>query len=94
MLIKAGADVNMARINGYTALMFAAQKDHVEVVATLIKANADVNMARSDGVTALMIAAQNGHVKVVDKLKARSNSETALMSTTQSDPDETGCSIQ
>jgi ankyrin repeat protein len=93
-LIVAGADVNAAVYHfqyngGFTALMFASQMGHDEVVKILIKKEGlDVNKADENGRTALMFAAQNGHAEVVKILikkegldvdKADKKGNTALM---------------
>ena len=85
--IAAGADVNAKDEGGWTALMFASQNGHAEIVCTLIKAGADVNAKRKDGATALMRAALEGHTETVSTLieagadfnAKRKDGETALM---------------
>ena len=56
--------------DGWTALMLAAVKDHVDVVKELVAASADVDKADNNGWTALMSAASKGHVDVVKALIA------------------------
>ena len=55
-LIEKGADVNHARNDGVTALMFAASNDQPEVVEYLIIQGADINAKTKDGKTALDLA--------------------------------------
>ena len=67
-LIKAGADVNIARSDGFTPLCMAAQCGNEGCVVSLIQAGADVNIARSDGFTPLCTATLNGNVACVASL--------------------------
>ena len=53
---------------GDTALIFAAQNRHTEIVEQLLKHGARVNAKADDGSTALMAAAQNGCTKIVEQL--------------------------
>jgi len=64
-LIAAKADVNVKDEEGYTALMIASYKGHIEVVKALIAAKADVNAKANNNVTALMMASMNGHREIV-----------------------------
>ena len=58
-LIKKGADVNIAEVNGCTPLLIATKlHSGTTVVRTLISAGADVNMGDSKGTTPLMVAAE------------------------------------
>ena len=68
MLLGAGADKSFVSNNGYTALMAACRKGHVEVVRTLLDAGADKNFANKDGRTALMLAFEFGQAEVLDLL--------------------------
>ena len=47
LLIETAADVNAARIDGYTALMCAAQNGHTDCAKLLIEAGATVNASDS-----------------------------------------------
>ena len=51
-------------IDGYSALMAAADSGYSNCLASLIKAGADVNKTSEDGATALMYAASKGIMSV------------------------------
>ena len=76
VLISAGANVNHTSKDGNSALIFAIQKGHVQIVQVLIEAQADVNYAvpanifapDHEGMTALMYASGKGHAQVVKAL--------------------------
>jgi ankyrin repeat protein len=58
-------------VNGYTALMAAAEQNHKDIVKLLLKKGADVNAKNIDnGLTPLFYAVQNGHVRIVKLLIA------------------------
>jgi uncharacterized protein len=73
-LLKRGADVNAREKNGqltqmrFTALMWAADKGHGDVVELLIAAKADVNAEDSGKRTALMMAASRGYMEIARRL--------------------------
>jgi ankyrin repeat protein len=69
MLIKWGADVNMAR-DGWTPLMAASVNGVADIARALLAAGADVNAADISGWTALMWASYFGHVEIVRDLLA------------------------
>ena len=69
-LLDEGADVNVARPDGATALLWAAHWDDVELVERLVRAGADVNAADDHGVTPLERAAENAGVVMVEMLLA------------------------
>ena len=59
------------RINGATALLFAAQEGHADVVRTLLDSGASVkDLHTESGQTALLIAADRGHNTVCSLLLA------------------------
>lgn len=61
-------EVNKTGIDGYTALMFAAQNGHYEAVEFLIDKGADVNVASTSNETATDIAALNLHFDIEEVL--------------------------
>jgi ankyrin repeat protein len=69
-LLKQGVDVNAARADGVTALLWAAHWNDLETVNLLLGAGASVNAADDHGVTALARAAENASEAMVAKLLA------------------------
>ncbi len=65
-LLDAGADVNAANVNGYTALMFAANEP--EAVKVLLAYGANVNAVNSNHTTALIEASKDGNSESVSLL--------------------------
>lgn len=69
-LLAAGANVNAKDKEGWTPLMFAANKGYPEIAKILITAGADVNAKDKDGNTALMRASSSGSTETVRLLLA------------------------
>jgi len=67
-LLEAGANVEAADNEGFTALMSAASNGHIEVISKLVQAGADVTAKDTDGWTALMLAAKNGRLGAVERV--------------------------
>ncbi len=68
-LIDHGANVNITDNNGWTPLMFAAEKGHLTTVQALLSApQIDINAKKTDGVTALIVATNNRKDDVVKAL--------------------------
>ena len=61
-------NVNMQNLQGYTALMKAAENDHFKCLDTLIEGGADVNIQNYSSCTAVICAAQSHHVKCLELL--------------------------
>jgi ankyrin repeat protein len=59
-LLQEGADVNWAPVRGRTAIIEAAERNHVAVMEVLVAAKADVDYVDVTGCTALMVAANYG----------------------------------
>jgi ankyrin repeat protein len=69
VLIAAGADVDFQRvINGFTALIYAAQKGYTHIVEALLRAGANVNAKNKNGHTALMRAAEKDNPAIIEML--------------------------
>ena len=68
-LLSAGADKEKANYGGWNPLIWAALKDHVEIVQLLLSAGADKDKADDDGNTPLIWAAREGHVEIVQLLQ-------------------------
>merc|ERR1712167_16901 len=71
MLLKAGANPNVVDKDGYTALMYAAQKVDLKnhkILAMLLMKGADVHVKNRFGYTALHFAAENPWSKVDNKV--------------------------
>src|SRR5262249_15198357 len=64
-LLKKGIDVNTARADGATALLWAAHWDDREAVDLLLRAGANVNAADDHGVTPLALACENASESTV-----------------------------
>ena len=82
------ADVNVAQIDGSTALHWAVERDDVELADLLIRAGARVEAVTREGVTPLRLAAINGSAPLIDRLlkggadanaRLTTNGDTALM---------------
>ena len=67
ILLKAGADVNRIDDRGFSALVYAAEKD-VNYIDMLLEAGADVNAHSEYSESALMVASQRGNVNCVTKV--------------------------
>lgn len=81
-LLAKGADVNAKFRYGATALSYASDKGHLEVVKVLLDNQADVNVKDTFyGATPLVWAAQKGHTGIVVALldKGAEGRDTALM---------------
>lgn len=77
-LLKEGVDVNAARADGATALLWAAHWDDGEMLDVLLRAGAKVNAADDHGVTALARASENASLSAVTRLlKASANPNLA-----------------
>jgi len=79
-LLKQGANVNAAEVDGTTALHWAAYRDDLESVDLLIRAGAKVNAANDLGATPLWTACQNASPPMVRRLlQAGANANAALL---------------
>jgi ankyrin repeat protein len=62
------ADVNLAQVDGTTALHWAVEHDDLPLVDLLVRAGASVGAATREGVTPLQLAAINGSAPLIDRL--------------------------
>ena len=60
-LIERGAEVNHAKLSGFTPLIGAAGEGHAGAVAVLLENGADANQSENNGVTPVFAASQEGH---------------------------------
>lgn len=67
-LLQTGADVNVAQVDGTTALHWAAYNEDAETAALLVKAGANVNATNRYGVPPLAEACTNGNAAIVKLL--------------------------
>lgn len=67
-LVRQGVDINTARPDGTTALLWAAHWDDREMVTLLLDAGADPNAGDDHGVTPLMRAAENASLTMAELL--------------------------
>ncbi|XP_041932384.1 transient receptor potential cation channel, subfamily N, member 1 [Alosa sapidissima] len=73
--------VNKHAKNGWSPLLLAAERGHLEVVRILLQNHARVDVFDEDGKAALHLAAENGHEDIADLLlshKAFVNAKTKL----------------
>ncbi|MEZ6131439.1 MAG: ankyrin repeat domain-containing protein [Planctomycetaceae bacterium] len=78
-LLKARSDVNVAQVDGMTALHWAVYHDHAETVEKLIDADANVNASNRYGVTPLSLACVNGNAVIVEQLlNAKADADVAI----------------
>lgn len=71
LLLKAGADQQTTRADGFTCLMTAVQSGYATVVAALTEfGGSSPDATRADGVTALILASRNGQHSCVQMLLA------------------------
>jgi uncharacterized protein len=67
-LLLAKADVNMAQVDGATALHWAVYRDDVEAADMLLKAGARVKAANREGITPLFMASLYGDPVMIERL--------------------------
>jgi len=70
------SDINSQDRNGKTALLYAADKGHINIVRLLCESKAHADQEDNDGNTPLIVAAKNGYTDVI----------RVLLSTGQADP--------
>ena len=67
-LLQEQVDVNLAPVDGATALHWAAHRNDLEAAQLLIGAGADLDAANAYGVTSLSLACTNRNAAMVEKL--------------------------
>ena len=67
-LISEGIDVNSRSQSGWTPLMLACHRKHIQVVRVLLDNGAEVNLRNHQDSTALLLASHSGHVQIVQAL--------------------------
>ena len=67
-LLQGGAEVNIAQVDGMTALHWAVYHDDVETARLLVQSGATVNAENHYGVPPLSLAATNGNPDIVTLL--------------------------
>jgi ankyrin repeat protein len=77
-LLEQGANVNAAQSYGWTSLMEACQKGHLEIVRELLRRGANVNAGTHTGWTSLMDACCEGHLEVARLLLAHHASKATM----------------
>jgi len=81
--LKAGDDVNERNHLGGSALIVAAQYNHIEVLRILLRdQQIDVNLQDDSGETALMKAASEGHTEIVKTLCRRRDLDVNIQDST------------
>ena len=73
-------DKDTADNAGFTALMLASWRGHVEAVHLLLEFGVAMNLANCIGLIAFMLASEEGHAEVVRLLEASAIKDTALKS--------------
>jgi len=68
LLVKRGADIELASAQGFTALHLAASNGRGKVVRALLKANANPNSVTPEGGTPLHVAVASGHADAARSL--------------------------
>ena len=66
------AIVNKPGVKGWTPLLVACSRGHLEVVCELLRHGADIELPSTAGWRPLMVAASEGHPEIVRALLARS----------------------
>ena len=68
VLLKGGADINLANANGDTPLSICCEFSHTEIYFFLLTKYANPNLAQTDGTTPIMTAASHGNEEVIRTL--------------------------
>jgi hypothetical protein len=68
-LLKAGVNVNVRTLDGFTPLMAAAVKGYSDLAKVLLDGGANVNAVDNKGKTALKIALEHGYTRTAEILR-------------------------
>lgn len=79
LLLKNGANVNLANKSGWTPLMEACYRDNQQIARLLLENKADANAKDKDGKTALNIALNNNYLEIVKLFDTELNIKDILM---------------
>jgi ankyrin repeat protein len=63
-------DVNYQNVDGYTALMLAAENGCLEIVQMILNKGVNVHNANTDGLTALMLAERSGFNAIAEAIRS------------------------
>jgi ankyrin repeat protein len=63
-----GVDIDIQDDDGFTALMYACDKNNIEIVKLLIENGSAINIQNNDGFTALMYACEKDNIEIVKLL--------------------------
>ena len=69
-MLRAGIPIDSTDENGYTALYWATDSNHADIVSKLLKNGADVNVQTGHGWTPLHTAADKNNVGIMFTLRA------------------------
>lgn len=84
LLIRRGADVNVADNWNNTALFAAVGSGDIDIVEALVAAGADIFHIGSDGLNSIEFALQQGKVEIADMLNSSVNSGASRISAQES----------
>jgi uncharacterized protein len=71
LLLKQGANPNLADENGTTALIYATEFQNLALVNLLLKNKADKNLKNKEGKTAFEFAVFSGNQEIINQLKIK-----------------------
>ena len=76
-MLRGGIPIDSTDENGYTALYWATNSNHTEIVTELLKNGADVNVQNGHGWTPLHTAADNNNTDIMITLLAH-NADSSI----------------
>ena len=78
LLLEYRANINSRTHEGWTALMWAAEKGHILAMWELLRRGAIVNMQNNYGQTALMFASRSGNIATVGLILKKGGDSTII----------------